>query len=218
MTRLAHPLELLSASTLMWALGACGQTNTNEDAGSGGTGGTSMGGDSATGGSGGSDAAGGSATGGSGGSSACGCINRTVRWGHSGGFVAYADTSTISPCTTFEHSRDYRIDSEPPSCTRLLLDCSNGLGISDVVVALNHPDVQAALSAGSVLYGYDDRPVDGTVQSIVVDDAQIEVGAPCDDRVDCTEIPDGVQALVDVLWALTEAQLQQSPCSEVFPE
>lgn len=90
-------------------------------------------------------------------------------------------------------------------------------GVSDVLQALQNPDVQAALAQGHVLFGTDPRPVDGTVLEIVARaDTSLEVGGPCSGGASCSAIPAGVSALAELLRAIDDEQLQLEPCRSVF--
>lgn len=152
-----------------------------------------------------------------GGGGNCRCVEQTVSWENEGGIVQ-KDTSTVSACSTFEHTRTpLRTDPVDLSCEQEL-DCDLFLGSGSVNNALNHADVVAAIAAAPVTYGHDSRPVDGTVLRITIGEKVIEVGHPCAGRNNCTEIPAGVQALADVLTQLTDQELGRGTCATVFPE
>jgi hypothetical protein len=181
----------------------------DEDAGSTGSAGTN-------GGQGGSSGAGGS-----GGNDACApCLEPSLSWGDIGGFVASNDRSTLSPCSAYRHARDMlgvggMVLRE---CERMLPCMGSGLhGISDVTRALQHPDVQAALGAGKVLFGVDSRALDGQIFEIEQGGRVINVGSPCaGGAAACTPIPLGVNALVQLLRDIDEEQLNLTPCADMF--
>lgn len=189
-----------------------GTGNAGEDAG-----GTDQGGEP---GEGGMPGEGGSATGGEGGEGGgdvCGCVPETISWGWSGGLVIYTEQSRITSCRNFSHQRD-PVTTDPPTltCMTELVACGDSLGSSDVLLALQNPDVVKALGSAPILYGGDSRPVDGQVYAIQVGGDLIEVGNECGQQTDCNEIPAGVQALVDLLKALTEQELGKPACADVF--
>ena len=193
------------------------------DSGSIGQDAGSAGGAGANGGNGGrSGAAGGSGTAGSGGSASCEpCLADTLNWGNSGGLVARNDRSTLSPCNAYRHTRTtFGGGGGAPAltCDRLLPCMGSGLhGIGDVIRALEHSDVQAALAKGSVLFGVDSRPVDGQVFEIMVGKGTITVGSPCPPpSSSCTPIPLGVNVLAQLLRDIDEEQLNLAPCAGMF--
>src|SRR5262245_15285581 len=91
-------------------------------------------------------------SGGSAGSGGCDCVGADVSWGRDGGFVAYTDSSTVSPCRTYLHRREPRAaGGQPITCTLELFGCGvDALGVGDLNAALAHADVVAALSRAPV--------------------------------------------------------------------
>jgi hypothetical protein len=89
-----------------------------------------------------------------------------------------------------------------------------------IEAAVNHRDVQQALSAKSpLLYGRDSRPVDGTVFEFkrAGDSRSFLVGSACAggqpiDGAACLEIPTGVAELRDLLLKLDQQQLATAEC------
>jgi len=227
------------------ALCACfggDDTDDGGDSGSGGGGSGGDGGSAGTSGPGGSSgvggAGGGSGVGGTGGGSGVGgtagisgsggsdadagsdctpCIDTLLGWAQNGGLVAFVDSSHLDACNTFRRTRDGNEASDAVECQRPVPCMGSGLhGISDVLQALAHPDVEHARSMGAVLFGEDTRPVDGQVFRIDIDSAGvIEVGAPCQ-SAGCNPIPEGVSALVDLLHAIDAEQLSLDPCAGLF--
>jgi hypothetical protein len=217
----------MRASQSLWpfAVAACvalacssGSSSDNDDGaaggGSGGSGGRGSAGNANAGGEPGAPEGG--AAGGS--SGQCGCLDQTLSWGRVGGRVASHDTSTLAPCAIFSHERGPLDGEALLSCTQGLAEtCGDELGSDDVVTALAHADVAAALAAAPVLYGSDPRTFDGQVLQITIGDLVIEVGDACE-AADCTDIPQGVSALADTLLALGDQELDREPCSAVFSE
>jgi hypothetical protein len=89
--------------------------------------------------------------------------------------------------------------------------------MSDLLAALDHPDVVAAFAARDVVYGVDRRPSDGTVLRIARGSDEFFVGTPCEGDPSCIPIPPGVQALATHLSSLQAARLAEPDCSTVFP-
>lgn len=143
-----------------------------------------------------------------------------VRFGAIGAEAAFRDELSLRPPTTFVYLRTFA-NASPVRCETQLPSCGtpNEVDLGEVVAALNDADVTAAFTAAremnnSVLYGYDARPVDGTVFSIVRGGATVLVGAAC--RVgmgaSCVPVPVGLQRLVDVLNGLREQEGLRPAC------
>src|SRR6185503_21222544 len=167
---------LLSALAIATTL-ACSSSTNGPSAGTGGVSGTGNSGSGGAGGNAGAAEAGGGA-GASGadtgdappdGSDDCGCVADAITWGNDGGRVAYVDRSTLSPCDTFSHQRD-PAGTDPPTlmCSQDLGTCTSTVSAREINVALDQPDVRAALAAAPILFGRDTRPVDGAVFRITV--------------------------------------------------
>jgi hypothetical protein len=221
----AHPIALLAAISIAATL-AC-SSSTNEPTGAG-TGGVSGAGNSGSGGAGGNagatEAGGGSGANGDAtadavadGSDDCGCVADAITWGNNGGRVAYVDRSTLSPCDTFSHQRD-PASTDPPTlmCSQGLGTCTSTVSAREINVALEQPDVRAALAAAPILFGRDTRPVDGVVFRITVGAAVIEIGEACNGIAGCREIPQTVAALGIRLRALTNQELARGACRDTF--
>jgi hypothetical protein len=87
----------------------------------------------------------------------------------------------------------------------------------NVQQAVDNPDVQAAIRAGSVRYGAGpELPGGGPVYLVTIGPAQFEVAAPCGDLPDCTPIPAGVQSLLDLLLAVSKQETVRTPCRELL--
>lgn len=158
-------------------------------------------------------------TGGSGGGTAdagaCGCVEKHIEWGLTGGFVPFNDVSSLDACAVFLHRRP----TKPPmaSCTQDIVECTGLVSPRELTAAMADPDVQAAIAAAPILYGGDSRPSDGQVFTMQLGDATVEVGSPCENFPDCRPIPGGVQQLATLLGTMTKQQLSREPCKSQFP-
>lgn len=160
------------------------------------------------------------ASGGSAGADAaddCGCVVEQLSWGNDGGRVAFVDRSTLSPCRTFSHQRDPSGTSPPTlMCTQDLGTCTSSVSAREINIALEQPDVRAAIASAPILFGRDSRAFDGAVLQIKVGAALIEIGAACNGAADCKEIPQTVNALGIRLRALTTQELARGTCRAAF--
>jgi hypothetical protein len=191
------------------AAGAAGEGGASgSSSGSGGVSGTSSNGGSA-------GVAG--ASSGSGGGSGCGCVDQELSWGRNGGFVAYADTSTLEPCHAFTLTREqFATDPVTMTCTDPIESCDDIVDPGDIQDAFDHPDVVLAFASSPVLYGRDTRPVDGSVFQIHNGSLLIEIGLECGGAAGCTDAPQGVLELRTLLETLTEQLRARPPCSDAF--
>jgi hypothetical protein len=128
-----------------------------------------------------------------------------------GGFVAYADTSRLTPCRSYRHERDLFTNAAPLSCTSEIAGCPSR-AVDAVERELRGAEFQAALQ-NHALFGGDPRPVDGQVFRISIGSDFVDVGPPC---TGCPEIPPAIQALVDLLQGIDEVELAKEACSSVF--
>jgi hypothetical protein len=147
----------------------------------------------------------------------CGCVAEAISWGNDGGRVAYVDRSTLSPCRTFSHQRE-PAGSNPPTlmCAQQLGTCTSSVSAREINVALDQPDVRAAIAAAPILFGRDSRAFDGAVLQIKVGAALIEIGSACSGAPDCKDIPQTVTALGIRLRALTAQELALGACRNSF--
>lgn len=158
---------------------------------------------------------GGSATGSGGGSSTdCGCVDDAIDWHLDGGLVGYLEEHELADCNTFSYiASPVLTDPATETCSRALDSCEGFVSPAEVQVAVDNAEVQAALSEAPVLYGVDNRPVDGQVFVFEIAGARVEVGDPC---TECENpIPEGVSELVDLLKRLATEQLAEPPCDEL---
>jgi hypothetical protein len=141
-----------------------------------------------------------------------------VTWGPNGGRVAYVDSSTLSPCRTFEHQRTSSGGTTISACVQeLAVVCAGVIGAADVDHALAHPDVAAAIAAAPVVYGDDPRAFDGSLLRLLfAGNVVVDVGTRCTTTT-CTPIPAGIEALAALLRALTAQELARETCRAAFP-
>jgi hypothetical protein len=88
----------------------------------------------------------------------------------------------------------------------------------DLSVALENPDVKAALGTGSLVtdtfYGLDKRTAGGPVKMMLQDGPHyINVGDPCNDAPGCLAVPQGVAALFTLLRQLNREQGEHGECA-----
>jgi hypothetical protein len=149
------------------------------------------------------------------GNTSCGCIDETLRWELEGGLVAFRAIQEVTACRTFTYTREPR-GGAPMTCSNEL-PCQGDLTTIDALEdALAHPDVVAAFAAAPVLYGRDERALDGPLLVITYAGDAVSVGYPCEGAADCTEIPPGIAALDDLLGALASERLEEEPCASMF--
>ena len=132
--------------------------------------------------------------------------------------MIYAEASALSPCARFSHTRTPMLTDPPEVDCAQDLECPGEVMAEAVALALAHSDVRQALAAAPVVYGVDSRPVDGQVWRFTVGGASVDVGGPCAGASQCNPIPEGVQALMDLLTALTAQELARGECAAAFPE
>jgi hypothetical protein len=154
----------------------------------------------------------------------CGCVKEAVRLSQ---VEPPADvTTTVTPCRTFSLEVGAVGDRPAKSCSMPMMcpaqmgggstDAAPQVNGGDIAQAIAHPDVQAAVRAGPVRYGDGPGPVrEVLVHRIDIGPANFEVGAPCFSS-SCTPIPDGVQALEDLLFKVQAQEKIRSPCLEAL--
>jgi hypothetical protein len=155
-----------------------------------------------------------------GGAQACAsCVATRLEWGYSGGLVAYTRRQSVDPCNVFTlQQTDYFVDAGNPSCTNEIPCVASGVyGMDSLLNALGHSDVIAAFAAAPVLFGVDQRPVDGPLFEADLGGSVIQVGSDCGGSVGCTAIPDGVRALRTLLLDLGTQRMAVEDCPTAFP-
>jgi hypothetical protein len=149
-------------------------------------------------------------------------FDTSYTYGAEGGDWASQILGTLSPPASYE-SVVYTPAASPASvgCGPALPLCQDPtkLDVSDIMRDLLQGDVQAAFSqATPPIYGWDQRPVDGSIFGIHrIDGRGILVGSPCTNGPSvtgtCLDIPAGVQKLVDDLHALDQQQHADQACT-----
>jgi len=148
-------------------------------------------------------------------------LGAEVRYGLLGGNTPMRDEVSLRLPSTFVLLRTFS-GTSPVRCETPIPPCAtpNEVDLAEVSAALDDADVTAAFEAAramnnTVLYGSDQRAVDGVVLSIVRGGATVLVGDTC--RVgmgsDCVAVPLGVQRLVDVLNGLREQEALRPACA-----
>ena len=138
-----------------------------------------------------------------------------------GGLVAMQDTVTLSPPASFHFERNtFRQDAGLLTCDPAMPQCGDPARVDsqDVEIALNHPDVQAALAMATPPF-YGNRGVaDGPNFNFMRADGRgFNAGLNCDTpSTTCTPIPAGVNALVTLLRDLIRQQRMDPACSAII--
>jgi hypothetical protein len=101
-------------------------------------------------------------------------------------------------------------------CSQDLGTCTSSVSAREINVALEQPDVRAAVAVAPILFGRDPRAFDGAVFRITIGAAVVEIGTACDGAAGCKEIPQTVAALGIRLRALTSQQLDRDSCRDTF--
>ena len=143
-------------------------------------------------------------------------------FGPVGGLVAYTDRSYLSPGNRYRHVRTpVRGDGAVLSCEVPLPACSMTYRQTAYYLSprLTNPEVTAALSATAPpLFGFDDRPMDGTVLELKTARGSLLMGSECDNRTPCRAIPQVIRELKAMLTILDAQQLAMPPCQAAgFP-
>jgi len=137
-----------------------------------------------------------------------------------GGLTAISDTVTLSPPASFHFVRDsFRQDGGSLSCDPPMPACGdpNRLDSQDVEVALNHPDVQAALALATVPFFGDRGVADGPNFNFMRPDGHgFNAGLDCNvPSATCMPIPPGIDALVTLLRDLIRQQRMDPACAAI---
>jgi hypothetical protein len=150
------------------------------------------------------------------------CFAQPLAWGPNGGLVTAVESSSLIACRTYEHTHT-PVAGQPgvqQACAVLDIGgCSApSPSILDVEQAIAAPDVVAALSGNTPLYGTDPRPCDGTVTQVIVGSQSILVGGDCGSPsclpdASCVPVPPGVRALVDLLDGIDQHEQPIAMCT-----
>jgi hypothetical protein len=149
-------------------------------------------------------------------------LGDTYRFGDNGGFRGSVPESTLTPPASYRHTSTPVSLPEAPvlSCAPALPACGAAtlVDVSDIMRDLADPDVVQALSQTTPpLYGYDQRPVDGTMfQVLRADGHGFLAGAFCDTGAFCHGVvPLGIARFVTDLKALDQQQLGDPTCANI---
>ena len=137
-----------------------------------------------------------------------------------GGLGAMLDTATLSPPAAFHFVRDtFRPDAGSLSCDPPMPACGDPTRIDsqDVELALNHPDVQAALAMTNVPFFGDRGVADGPNFNFMRSDGRgFNAGLDCNvPSATCMPIPPGIKALVTLLRDLILQQRMDPACAAI---
>ncbi|MDB4928407.1 MAG: hypothetical protein JWM10_891, partial [Myxococcaceae bacterium] len=145
-----------------------------------------------------------------------------LRFGTEGGRVPYNTTYTLGAPRRFLLERTYS-DASPARCETTIPACgaADDVTVDTLAAALASSDVAAAFAAagagdaGTLLYGVDERPLDGALFFLERGGRFVYVGAPCrtGSGAQCLTAPVGVQRLVDVLSALRDQESRRPVCA-----
>jgi hypothetical protein len=143
-------------------------------------------------------------------------------FGPVGGLVAYTDRSYLSPGNRYRHVRTpVRGNGSVLSCEVPLPACSMTYLQTAYYLSprLTNPEVTAALSpTAPPLFGFDDRPMDGTVLELKTASGSLLMGSECGNRTPCRPIPQVIRELKAMLTILDAQQLAMPPCQAAgFP-
>jgi hypothetical protein len=150
-------------------------------------------------------------------------LSSNLTFGHDGGMVMYQDVNRLTS-TTFTITRSYmrgaRPDGAIASCSPKLPACgaSGVVSVSTINADLADAEVQAAWQTAQpsgTLYGTDQRPVDGTVYAIALDDGRkLLLGVQCASPAmsSCRTIPAGLVRLRSDLDRLATAMAADPVC------
>jgi hypothetical protein len=135
-------------------------------------------------------------------------LTEGLRFGTEGGRTPYNTTYTLSAPRRFLLERTFS-------------DAADDVDVDALAGALASADVAAAFAAagasdaGTLLYGVDERPVDGALFFLERGGRFVYVGAPCrtGSGAQCATAPVGVQRLVDVLNALRDQESRRPVCA-----
>jgi hypothetical protein len=151
------------------------------------------------------------------------CLAETITWSWNGGLVAAVEGSSLGVCRTYQHTWT-PVAGQPGVSQTCTVSDIGGCGapspsVRDVEQAIAHPDVVAALSGTTPLYGTDPRPCDGSVVQVSVGAQSILVGGDCGSSpsclpgASCVPVPPGVRALVELLDAIDKQEQPSARCT-----
>jgi hypothetical protein len=148
-------------------------------------------------------------------------LDASYTFGWDGGFVAAREESLLTPPSTYTFTRTtFSTPASVVSCTNQLPRCGAASDLyttADVLQALAAPDVAAALAQPAPLvYGRDDRPVDGAVLAVRRADGRgLILGDPCGTGPCDRPLTEGMIRLAAILHKI-EAQQRALPGCEAL--
>jgi hypothetical protein len=149
--------------------------------------------------------------------STCG-LDMAITFGYQGGWTRFDQSYALAVDGTFVATRTEH-DGTRTSCTTRIPPCDAAdalvVDLGDVASMFHRSGVVAALASSTPpLYGYDSRPVDGSVFAVTRADGRgFLVGDPCDSHSPCTPIPPDVAGLAGILRELIDQELARPECS-----
>jgi len=151
-------------------------------------------------------------------------LSSNLTFGYDGGMVTYQDSNKLT-ANTFTVTRTFLRGANPDgatsaSCSPKLPACGAAavVSVATIDADLANADVQMAFATAETsgtLYGVDQRPVDGSVYSIALDDGRkVLVGPQCGSPVmnSCRTVPPGLVQLTSDLLSLASAMLADPIC------
>jgi hypothetical protein len=155
-------------------------------------------------------------------------LSSNLTFGHDGGNALYWDSNRLTS-TSFTVTRNYNGRANPDgaasvSCSPPLPACglAGAVTIATINADLANSDVQSVWGLPqnpTPVFGVDQRPVDGTVYSIALDDGhKVLVGGQCASPVmsSCRYIPAGLVQLVQDLQKLASAMMADPVCKSAL--
>lgn len=135
---------------------------------------------------------------------------RTYRYFSDGGRRVYREVATLAPWRDHVIRRESVRDGMTSSCVRDLRCPSDmGVGLNEVLLAIDHPDVKEALAqAMPPHHGSDPRPFDGSIFVFERDDKRGFTLGP-------GTVPAGLRALEQLLTKLHEQTLAAPECAQL---
>jgi hypothetical protein len=148
-------------------------------------------------------------------------LDTMIRYGQTGGNVAYENQATLAPPASYTYTRrGVRTDPIDLSCMPAFPPCNSAtaVDVADIRRDLADADVQRAFAAATPpIYGRDDRPADGTLFQLLRGDGRgfLAGGACTAGATGCVPVPAGVARLVALLRSLDQQQLMDPSCAQL---
>jgi hypothetical protein len=147
-------------------------------------------------------------------------LNAPLDFGWEGGLAFSTDVSAIAPPATYMLSRTFLDPGTPPrTCSAAIPRCARDARIvttGDLVRALAEPSIAASFGPNTPVFGYDDRPSDGSVLVLRRPDGQsVALGTPCSGCEHPLTRP--METLQSILVSLSLQMSSAAPCSALRP-